>query len=180
MSRKKLFEPLFPLDRYKDSLKPFTISSTRFFVKPSTSANFYFQKSLLIEKCPSSKTCIRHQSLKRMTQQGKIFYVFSSTLPKTVKLESASLVNLSRKVYPLPKTISISAKESDIIYRQRGGAEDFDCVTMKFTDPPHKALKYSFDAPLLAVNRQSIFFSPSLYSVGDDGPPPPQFSLKSM
>lgn len=136
MSRKKLFKPLFPLDRYKDSLKPFTISSKRFFVKPSTSANFYFQKRLLIEKCPSSKTCIRHQSLKRMTQQGKICYVFSSTLPKTVKLESAPLVNLSRKVYPLPKTISISAKESDIIYRQRGGAEDFDCVTMKFTDPP--------------------------------------------
>lgn len=40
MNQKKMFEPLFPLDRYKDSLKPFTISSTRFFVKPSTSANF--------------------------------------------------------------------------------------------------------------------------------------------
>lgn len=87
---------------------------------------------------------------------------------KDSKLESAPLVNLSSKVYSLPKTISISAKESDIIYRQRGGAEDFDCVTMKFTDLPHKALKYSYDAPLLAVNQQSIFFSPSLYSVGDD------------
>lgn len=136
MNQKKMFQPLFPLDRYKDSLKPFTISSSRIFVKPSTSANFYVQKSLLIEKCPSSKTCIRHQSLKRMTKQGKICHFFSSTLPKTVKLESAPLVNLSRKVYPLPKTISISAKESDIIYRQRGGAEDFDCVTMKFTDLP--------------------------------------------
>ena len=162
-----MFEPLFPLDRYKDSLKPFTISSTRFFVKPSTSANFYFQKSLLIEKCPSSKTCIRRQSLKRITQQGKICCLFIHTA-KDSKLESAPLVNLSSKVYSLPKTISISAKESDIIYRQRGGAEDFDCVTMKFTDLPHKALKYSYDAPLLAVNQQSIFFSPSLYSVGDD------------
>lgn len=133
MNQKKMFEPLFPLDRYKDSLKPFTISSTRFFVKPSTSANFSCASCFL---CPSSKTCIRHQSLKRITKQGKICYVFSSTLPNTVKLESAPLVNLSRKVYPLPKTISISAKESDIIYRQRGGAEDFDCAMMKFTNPP--------------------------------------------
>ena len=107
MNQKKMFEPLFPLDRYKDSLKPFTISSTRFFVKPSTSATFYFQKSLLIEKCPSSKTCIRHQSLKRITQQGKICCLF---------IHTAKDSKAGKRAIGKPVEESVSAAKNNIYF----------------------------------------------------------------
>ena len=38
---------------------------------------------------------------------------------------------------------------------------------------PHKTLYYSYDLPSFAVNKQSIFYSPSIYFGGGDSSPTP-------
>ena len=53
------------------------------------------------------------------------------------------------------------------------------CITVKFTCSPIRALQFSSDpSPSLAVDWQSMFYRPCLYSDGDDWsssvPPPPK------
>ena len=56
------------------------------------------------------------------------------------------------------------------------------CITVKFTCSPIRALQFSSDpSPSLAVDWQSMFYRPCLYSDGDDWsssvPPPPKKTM---